>query len=63
MLTKAELINKCPQTVFLCIVPQEIDEMRVGMTPLMESRFADMEKLLIRELERLGISLEDAAHA
>lgn len=63
VLTKAELIDKCPQTVFLCIVPQEIGEMRVGMTPLMESRFADMEELLIRELERLGIKLEGAVDA
>ena len=40
-----------------------IGDMRVGMTPLMETRFGDMEGLLVRELERLGVGMESAADA
>lgn len=57
ILCKAELIDLAPAAVFLCIVPQQYDahNMQVGMTPLMHERFADMEKLLLKELAALGI--------
>lgn len=54
VLTKAELMDACPETVFLCIVPEKIAEMELQMTPAMQARFTDMERLLLQELTRLG---------
>jgi hydrogenase maturation protease len=57
ILCKAELIDQAPAAVFLCIVPQQYDvhNIRVGMTPLMHERFADMENFLLKELAALDI--------
>lgn len=57
ILCKAELIDLAPAAVFLCIVPQQYDahNLRMGMTPLMHERFADMETFLLKELDALDI--------
>ena len=57
ILCKAELIDMAPHAVFLSIVPQSYDRyrMQVGLTQLMKDRFADMERLLLKELADLDI--------
>lgn len=63
VLFKAELMDEAPETTFLCIVPQEYKDLRMGMTPFLYDKFEDMEKFLMAELEKLNISLERLPHA
>ena len=64
VLIKAELIGKLPQTSFILVVPERIDDMIVEMTPRMTSRFPDVEALVLKELAALGCRpLGEATHA
>jgi hydrogenase maturation protease len=63
VLFKVELMDELPQTLFLCIVPQDYGEMKMEMTPLMQEKFPAMEKLLLDELSRLDVKLEKIAYA
>ncbi len=63
VLTKAEMMDERPETVFLCIVPQRIGEMLTEMTPVMHERFPDMERLLLRELAERGVRPERTSGA
>ena len=56
VLHQAELIDECPEAVFLCIVPEAYGEMELAMTAVMHRRFAAMEDLLVQELARWGCS-------
>ncbi len=51
VLMKAELMDALPETIFLCITPQDYGgEMNPTMTPIMYDSFPAMEKLLLNEL-------------
>lgn len=51
VLLKVELMNKLPETIFLCITPQEyVGKMDQTMTPLMYNSFPAMEKIFLKEL-------------
>jgi len=63
VLFKVELMDECPDIVFLCIVPEKYGDMKMEMTPLMPEKFPAMEKLLIAELSRLDVKLEKITHA
>jgi hydrogenase maturation protease len=63
VLFKVELLDELPQTLFLCIVPQDYGEMNLEMTPLMEEKFPVMEKLLLAELAGLNVALEKIENA
>jgi hydrogenase maturation protease len=63
VLFKAELMGELPDTVFLCIVPQDYKDLRMDMTPFLYDKFWDMEKLLLAELDKLTINLERLADA
>jgi len=63
VLFKVELMDELPQTLFLCIVPQDYGDMKMEMTPLMRKKFPAMEKLLLDELSRLNVQLEKIADA
>ncbi|MFA5324324.1 MAG: hydrogenase maturation protease [Smithella sp.] len=63
VLFKSELIGEAPETIFLCIVPQDYKNLRMEMTPFLYDKFADMEKFLLIELEKLNINLERLHHA
>lgn len=54
VLFKAELIEELPETIFICIVPENFSDMRLEMTPALQERFPIVEKVLLRELERLN---------
>ena len=58
LLFKVELMDECPEIVFLCIVPEDMKEMGLEMTSTMTARFPKMEELLIAELSRLGVGVE-----
>jgi hydrogenase maturation protease len=55
VLFKAELIGEIPSVVFLCIVPGYYGEMDLEMSPRLREKFPVMEKLLLKELELLGV--------
>ena len=51
VLSKAELMDELPETIFLCIAPQNYGgEMNPIMSPIMYDSFPAMEKLLLNEL-------------
>jgi hydrogenase maturation protease len=58
VLFKAELLGESPETVFLCIVPQNYKDLKMEMASFLYDKFTDMEKLLLAELEKLNIKLE-----
>jgi hydrogenase maturation protease len=55
VLSMAELMDELPEVIFLCIVPEIYGIMELDMTPKMISAFPTMERLLLQELEKLGI--------
>jgi hydrogenase maturation protease len=63
VLFKLELMDELPEVVFLCIIPKEYGGMNMEMTTLMREKFPAMEKLLLDELDRLGVKLEKSDHA
>jgi hydrogenase maturation protease len=63
VLFKVELMDELPQTLFLCIVPQDYGEMNMEMTSVMKEKFPVMEKLLLTELSRLNVNLERIENA
>ncbi len=51
VLSKVEMMAALPETVFLCIAPQDYGgEMDMTMSPVMFAAFPAMEKLLLQEL-------------
>lgn len=58
VLFKAELIDRLPQTTFLCIVPQQYQIMGTAMSAVMHQRFPHMAQLLFKELAALNIAPE-----
>jgi hydrogenase maturation protease len=58
VLFKSELLEESPQTLFLCMVPQNYKDLKMEMSPFLYDKFSDMEKLLLNELEILNIKLE-----
>jgi hydrogenase maturation protease len=63
VLFKVELMDELPETLFLCIAPQEYGEMKMEMTPVMREKFPVMEQFLLEELSKLNVTLERADHA
>jgi hydrogenase maturation protease len=63
VLFKVELMDELPETLFLCMVPQEYGDMNLEMTPLMLEKFPVMEKFLLEELSRLNVTLEKTEDA
>lgn len=60
VLSMAALMDECPEVVFLCIVPEKYGgDMDLEMTPLMRDSFPKMEQLLLKELERLGVNVQE----
>jgi hydrogenase maturation protease len=58
VLCKAEMLDQAPEVVFLCIIPENIRDMDMELSPLMRDKFPLMEELLMKELARHGIRLE-----
>src|SRR5271157_310977 len=58
VLFKVELMDELPQTLFLCIIPQDYGDMNMEMTPVMREKFPVMEKFLLAELSKVNVTLE-----
>jgi hypothetical protein len=56
-------MGEAPETIFLCIVPQDYKDLRMEMSPFLYDKFTDMGKLLLAELEKLNIKLERLSDA
>jgi hydrogenase maturation protease len=63
VLFKVELMDELPETLFLCIVPQDYGEMNLEMTVMMRDKFPVMEKFLLAELSKLNVTLERIENA
>ena len=63
VLFKVEMIDELPETLFLCIVPQDYGDMKMEMTSVMQEKFPVMEKFLLEELSKLNIALERIENA
>jgi hydrogenase maturation protease len=63
VLFKVELMDELPETIFLCIVPQDYGDMNMEMTPVMREKFPVMENLLLAELAKLNVTLERTENA
>jgi hydrogenase maturation protease len=58
VLCKAEMLDEAPEVVFLCIVPVNVRDMDLEMSPLMREKFPLMEEVLLKELARHSIHPE-----
>ncbi len=56
VLYQAEIMGELPETTFLCIVPKSYGAMKLEMTDTMKDAFPEMERLLLEELEALGVT-------
>jgi hydrogenase maturation protease len=60
VLSMADMIDECPEVVFLCIIPEAYGgDMDLEMTPTMKAAFPKMEKLLLKELESLKVNVQE----
>ena len=55
VICKAELMGELPDMAFLCIVPEKYGDMGTEMTPALQGKIPEMEKLLLKELAAHGI--------
>jgi len=58
VMCKADMLGEMPDTIFLCIVPEQYQEMDLHLTPVLENKFPVVEQALLKEMARLGITLE-----
>ena len=58
VMCKAEMLDELPETVFICIVPDKYQDMDLHLTPALEDKFPVVEEALLKEMARLGITLE-----
>ncbi|MCX7983064.1 MAG: HyaD/HybD family hydrogenase maturation endopeptidase [Syntrophales bacterium] len=56
VLFQADLLGEAPEVIFLGIVPLDMGEMDMEMTPLMKEKFPLMENVLLQELSRYNIT-------
>jgi hydrogenase maturation protease len=58
VLCKAEMLDEAPEVIFLCVVPENMQDMDMEMSPLMLEKFPVVEDLLMKEFARYGIRPE-----
>ena len=57
VMCKADMLGEMPDTVFLCVVPEQYQEMNLELTPVLRDKFPVVEQALLKEMARLGITL------
>ena len=57
VICKAEMLGEMPDTVFLCVVPEQYQDMDLQLTPVLQDKFPVVERALLQEMARLGITL------
>lgn len=55
-LTMCQALDKVPETVLLGVEPEDIDTMSIDLTPAIRKQIDPVLKMVIQELDRLGIS-------
>lgn len=55
VLAMADLMDECPEVIFLCIVPERYGIMELEMSPSMTDAFPSMERLLLEELRKIKV--------
>ncbi len=55
VLVKSELLGEAPETIFLCIVPEQYKELDMDMSAFLFDKFTDVEKRLLAELNQIGV--------
>lgn len=63
VMCKADMLGEMPDTVFLCIVPEQYKDMDLQLTPTLQDKFPVVEQALLKEMARLGITLEKIVDA
>ena len=55
LLVKAEMMGELPTTTFIAVVPENIEEEGLEMTETVRNAFPQIEKLVLKEMERIGV--------
>ena len=63
VLTKADMLGECPEAVFICIVPESMEERLNVLSPSVAARFEDVECLVLDELRRLHVPIGTSGYA
>lgn len=61
VLAMADMMEECPEVVFLCVVPERYGVMELEMSASMTRAFVPMERLLLHELAMAGVHEENRA--
>lgn len=63
VLLKAELLGELPETVFICVVPENIGNMNPSLSDSVRDRFVTVQGILLKELSSRGVTAERVDHA
>lgn len=55
-LTLCQALDKVPETVILGVEPQDIETLKLEMTPVVQRQVAPMTAMVLKELDRLGVT-------
>ena len=62
-LTLCQALDKVPETVIVGVEPLDIETLAVELTPTTASRIDDMIKMVLSELDRLGVTYAEKERA
>ena len=55
-LTLCQALDKVPETVILGVEPQDIETLKLEMTPVVQRQVAPVTAMVLKELDRLGVT-------
>jgi hydrogenase maturation protease len=58
-LTLCQALDKVPETVILGVEPEDIETLSIELTPTTQSRMEEIIKMVLSELDRLGVSYKE----
>jgi len=62
-LTLCQALDHVPETVIVGVEPEDIETLCVEMTPLLQSKMDDVIRMVLAELDRLGVSYNEKGPA
>jgi hydrogenase maturation protease len=54
-LTSCQVLDKVPETVILGVEPQDIENLSIELTPVVQERIDALVDMVLKELDRLGV--------
>jgi hydrogenase maturation protease len=54
-LTSCQALNRVPETVILGVEPQDIENLSIEMTPVVQEKVDSLVDMVLKELDRLGV--------